>query len=115
MASPNETHDAAYVRFVEKIHEMAPASEEATTAIKNLRTLSEARLPASEPEPAPTPTTVWGKFKLGTSKVWDNETTRTVIKAGGAFAGVALVTYSTIHRDHVVERQALAQANQRNS
>ena len=115
MATPNETHDSAYVKLVEQVSQM-PLTEEATTvAIKNLRTFSESRLPTPEPEPTPEPTTVWGKLKLGTSKVWDNETTRTLIKAGGAFAGVALVTYSTIHRDHVVERQALAQANQRNS
>ena len=116
MSSPNETHDAAYVEFVEKIRQLPTLHEEAATvAFKNLKTFSESRISTSESELTPEPTTVWGKFKLGTSKVWDNETTRTLIKAGGALAGVALVTYSTIQRDHVVERQALAQANQRNS
>ena len=93
------------------------SSEEATTAMKNLKTFSECRPAAPEPEPTPdpVPTTAWEKFKLGSSRVWDNETTRVFIKAGGAFAGVALVAYSTIHKDHVIERQALAQANQRNS
>jgi hypothetical protein len=45
--------------------------------------------------------------------VWDNETTRVLIKAGGAFAGVALVTWATVRRDHVLTREALSQANQR--
>lgn len=115
MASPNETHDSVYVDIVDKIHRMDPSSQEATTAIKNLKTFSESRPPTVEPEPTPEPTTVWGKLKLGTSRAWDNETTRIVIKAGGAFAGVALVTYSTIRRDSVLDRQAIAQANQRTS
>lgn len=115
MALPNEAHDAEYVNIVDKIHHMDLASQEATTAIKNLKTFSESRPPTSELEPTPEPTTVWGKLKLGTSRLWDNETTRIMIKTGGAFAGVALVTYSTIHRDSVLDRQAIAQANQRNS
>jgi len=83
--------------------------------MKNLKLYSECRPPKPEPEPEPAvvPTTRWGKIKAGASCVWDNETTRTLIKAGGAFAGVAVVAYSTIHKDHVMERQALAQANQR--
>lgn len=89
-------------------------SDEATTAMKNLKTFSEVRPPAPEPEPTPdfVPVTKWEKFKHGLSTVWDNETTRTLIKAGGAFGGVALVTYTTIRKDHVLERQALGQANQ---
>lgn len=91
------------------------SSDEATAAMKNLKTFSECRPPKPEPEPTPdpVPATRWGKVKAATSCVWDNETTRVLIKAGGAFAGVAVVAYSTIHKDHVMERQALAQANQR--
>lgn len=93
------------------------STTEATATIKNLKTFSECRPCAPEPEPTPdpVPTTIWGKVKAGSAKVWDNETTRVFIKAGGAFAGVAVVAYSTIHKDHIIERQALAQANQRNS
>lgn len=93
------------------------SSDEATTTMKNLKIFSECRPQDSKPEPTPdpVPTTRWGKVKAEISSVLDNETTRTLIKAGGAFAGVAVVAYSTIHKDHVMERQALAQANQRNS
>lgn len=98
-----------------KSHDLA--TDEATTAVKNLKVLSECRPPDSEPEPEPTPEpiTVLDKVKVGLSGVWDNETTRVFIKAGGAFAGVALVTWTTVHRDHVMTREALSQANQRNS
>lgn len=91
------------------------SSNEATTTMKNLKTFSECRPPKPEPEPdpEPVPTTMWGKLKDGTSKIWDNETTRVLIKTGGAFAGVAVVAYSTIHKDHILERQAIQQANQR--
>lgn len=87
-------------------------SDEATTAMKNLAVFSGCRPPMPEPELNPEPTTSWDKFKLGASRVWDNETTRVLIKAGGAFAGVAAVVYTTIHKDHVIERQSIAQANQ---
>lgn len=93
------------------------ATKEAETTMKNLKTFSECRPPKPEPEPIPdpVPTTVWGKVKAGASSVWDNETTRVFIKAGGAFAGVAVVVYSTVKRDHVIDRQAIAQANQRST
>lgn len=93
------------------------ASDDATTRMKNLKLFSECRpqpIPVAEPIPEP-PTTRWGKFCCWAGRVWDNETTRVTIKAGGALSGVALVAYSTIHKDHVIERQAIAQANQRNS
>jgi hypothetical protein len=91
-------------------------SNEAATAMKNLETFSNVHkaLPDPEPAPAPEPTTLLGKAGRVTARAWDNETTRVLIKAGGAFAGVAVVAYSTIKRDHVLERQAIDQANQRN-
>jgi hypothetical protein len=90
-------------------------SEDATVKMKNLKIFSECRPPQPVvPDLIPeAPTTRWGKVKVATAKVWDNETTRVLLKTGGAFAGVAVVAYSTIHKDHVMERQALAQANQR--
>lgn len=89
-------------------------SEEFATASKNLRLFSESRtlMPEPEPTPDPVPTTVWEKVKAGASTVWESETTRVFIKAGGAFGGVGLVVWSTIHRDHVIDRQAMTQANQ---
>lgn len=92
-------------------------SKEFADAAKNIRLFSEIRplLPDPEPDPAPVPVTRWEKVKASAAMVWDNETTRVLIKAGGAFAGVGLVVWSTIHKDHVMERTALAQANQRNS
>jgi hypothetical protein len=114
---PHERFDETFTKFVEETANFDLRSDEATTAMKNLETFSKCRPPAPELEPAPesVPTTAWEKVKAGVSKVWDNETTRVLIKTGGAFGGVALVAYSTIHKDHVIERQALAQANQRNS
>ena len=115
MSSPSEAFDE---KFVDLIHEAAGfdlESDEATKAIRNLETFSHCRPPAPEPEPEPrpVPTTVWEKIKAGVSCVWESETTRVVIRSGGAFIGVALVAYSTIHKDQVLEKQALAQANQR--
>jgi hypothetical protein len=117
MSSPYEAFNVRFKGLIEEASDFDLASEAATTAIKNLETFSKCRPPAPEPEPIPTPvpTTVWEKVKTSASCVWDNETTRVLIKAGGAFAGVALVAYSTIQRDHVLERNALAQANQRPS
>lgn len=114
---PHERFNETYVKFVETTATLDLSSEEATTAVKNLKTFSECRPPEPEPEPTPeyVPVTRWEKFKAGASSVLDNETTRTFIKAVGAFGGVAVVTYSTIYKDHVIERQAMAQANQRNS
>jgi len=90
-------------------------SDEATVAVRNLKTLSECRPPDPKPEPevAPEPSTVLEKLKANLAGVWDNETTRVLIKAGGGFAGVALVTWATVRRDHVYTRDALSQANQR--
>jgi hypothetical protein len=113
----HERFDDVFIQHVEKAAELDITSEAATTAMKNIETLSKARPPVPEPAPEPehVPTTTLEKVKAGIVRFWDNETTRVLIKAGGAFAGVAFVTYSTIYKDHVIERQAIAQANQRNS
>jgi hypothetical protein len=122
MTSPRELYDKKLVELIENVPTDLE-TDESTTAMRNLRTFSECRPPQAEPEPEPpaepepeppaVPTTAWEKTKAGIAAVWNNETTRVLIKAGGTFAGVALVAWSTIHRDHVIERQALAQANQR--
>ena len=110
-------YDDAYRQALIKADQLEIYSDDATTAMKNLKTLSECRPPTQEvtPEPTPEPTTVLEKMKCTLGGVWDNETTRVFIKAGGAFAGVALVTWTTVRRDHVLTREALSQANQRNS
>ena len=117
MSTPRESFDEVFVDFLERHANIDLASEDGTTFAKNLETFSKARPPEPEPTPIPdpVPVTVWEKVKHRTACFWDNETTRVLIKAGGAFAGVAVVAYSTIHKDHVIERQALAQANQRNN
>lgn len=97
--------------LVERASQHDIASDDATTAWKNVETMSNILPPPPEPT-TPEPTTVWGKVKSGAGRVWDNDTTRVFLKSGFAFAGVIGVAYTTIHKDHVVERQALAQANQ---
>ena len=113
MTELHSLHDA---KFTEMLNQLPTdlSSDAAANAMKALKLYSETRPPEPEPEPTPdpVPATRWGRFKAGLSKVWDNETTRVTIKAGGAFAGVGVVAWSTIHRDHVLERNALAQANQ---
>lgn len=114
MSDAENTYDEVYIKTLEKVSEIAIHTDQATTAMTNLRVLSDCRPPTSdEPETKPEPETVMGKLKASLNGVWDNETTRVLIKAGGAFAGVALVTWTTVHRDHVVTREALSQANQR--
>jgi hypothetical protein len=117
MSDPIDLYDEVFQEMLSDVKSRELSENETAAAIKNLRVFSECRPPASapEPEPTPEPTTFWGKVKAGATGVWDNETTRVLIKAGGAFAGVAVVTWTTIHRDHVIERQAMSQANQRNS
>jgi hypothetical protein len=116
MADPLDLYNSKLAEFIENLPTDLE-SNEATTAIKNFETFSKSRPhePEPEPTPDPEPTTVRGKVGRAVARAWDNETTRVFIKAGGAFAGVAVVTYSTIKRDHVLERQAIDQANQRNS
>ena len=117
MSDAINLYETAFCDAMSKVKDIDLSTDDATTAMKNLKTLSECRPPTPEPEPeaTPEPTTVLGKLKAGMGRWWDNETTRVLIKAGGAFAGVALVTWTTVHRDHVLTRDALSQANQRNS
>lgn len=117
MEHPREAHDKIFVRFVEEISQRELDEESTLTAMKALTEFSKARPEAPEPEPIPPVvlTTKWDKFKHGAASVWDNETTRVTIKAAGAFAGVVAVIYSTVHKERVLERQAMNQANQRNS
>lgn len=115
MANPTESFDAVYIEMLDNINNVTDyASEDATTMIDNLVKLSKARPEQPEPvvAPDPVPETRWGRFKLGTARVLDNETTRTVIKAVGSVAGVVVVAHATIKKDHVLERQALDQAHQ---
>lgn len=116
MDTPQEAFDHTFTTMIVKAAAFDPETKEATTAFKNLETLRKCQPHVDDtPESTPEPTTVWGKTKRAISSVWDNETTRVLIKASGAFAGVGVVTYATVKRDHVIEKQALAQANQRNS
>lgn len=117
MSLPNEIFDEKFVDLLREVSNFDFESKEATAAVQNLETFSRCRPPAQDPEPEPqsVPTTIWEKVKANAMVVWDNETTRVLIKTGGTFTGVALVAYSTIRRDHILERQALAQANQRSS
>ena len=112
MDTPLSLYDAKFKELVDALPTDLETNE-ATTAMKNFKTFSESRPPQPELESLPAvPETRWGRLKLGAARALDNETTRTLIKAGGAFAGVAVVAYSTIHKDHVLERQAMNQANQ---
>ena len=117
MSDAAELHETVFCLALSDLKKHDFSTDEATTAVKNLKILSEC-LPIqteSTPTPAPEPTKLWDRVKTGSTKIWDNETTRVLIKAGGAFAGVALVTWTTVQRDHVVTREALTQANLRNS
>lgn len=115
MSNATILFDDVLCNALSEVQTLELATDDATTAIQNLKTLSECRHLIPEPEATPEPTTVLGKLKVGMTRWWDNETTRVLIKAGGAFAGVALVTWTTVHRDHILTRDALSQANQRNS
>lgn len=112
-SSPKQLYDEQFKRFMSEIAGADLKDDTTSTEMKNFKLFSEITVPAPvEPDPTPEPTTVRGKVLRGISRVWDNETTRVLIKAGGAFAGVATVAYATIHKDHVLERQAYSQAQQ---
>jgi len=116
MSDAEKLYNEVYEAKLAELKTFDFSSDEATAAVKNLKVLSESLPPSekSDLEATPEPTTVLGKLKVNFHEVWDNETTRVLIKAAGAFAGVALVTWTTVHRDHVVTREALSQANLRN-
>lgn len=116
MSSPSDAYDRRLTELIDETASHAVDSKEFLEASKNLDAFSKIRphLPVPEAEPIlVVPQTKWGKLKAGLGAALDNETTRTFVKAGGAFAGVALVVWSTVHRDHVMEKQAMQQANQR--
>lgn len=117
MSDPIDLYDEVFREMLINVKDRDLSEDDTATAMKNLRVFSECRPPTPvEPETTPEqPTTFWGKLKANTAGVWDNETTRVLIKAGGALAGIVVVTWTTIHRDHVIERTAMSQANQRNS
>jgi hypothetical protein len=116
MDAPLDTFNSRFNQLIEEASQLDLTDEKTTVAMKNLKTFSECRPQEATPEPesTPEPTTFRGKLKAGVVSAWESETTRVLIKAGGTFAGVALVAYSTINKDHVLERQALAQANTTN-
>lgn len=114
MSELNDEYDKVFMNALNEVYQFDINSDEATAGIKNLKVLSECRPPEQEElKTKPEPVTVLEKVKANLPGVWDNETTRALIKAGGAFAGVALVTWATVRRDHVMTRDALSQANQR--
>lgn len=106
--------DKVYSEALAQIQPEALYDEEAADFLRNLRLLSECRPPVTAEPEAPTPTTGAGKLRAAVAGVWDNETTRVFIKAGGAFAGIALVVWSTVHRDHVIQREAMSLATRTN-
>lgn len=117
---PGEVYDQILAQLIAEVASHDIHTEEFREAAKNLRLFSESRqlMPQPDVEPVVEPERVltkWERVRAAVAAALDNETTRTIIKAGGAFAGVGLVTYTTVKRDHVIEQKALAQANQRNS
>lgn len=118
MSLKREDFDEIFEDKLDQFSKIDIASDDAVTAMSVLEKLSKLR-PAPEPEPVPEPVIV-EKTKMQKAQAWvgavlDNETTRVAIKAAGAFGGVALVVWSTVKRDHVLQREAMTQANQRPS
>lgn len=113
----NRHHQEAMKELMDLATDTSIDSDQRAFEMKQLRQLSEVKVPPAlpEPAPAPVPPTRREKALARAAKILDNETTRTFIKAAGAFGGVGLVTWSTIRRDHRLEREALNQANQRPS
>lgn len=114
MLEPQDAFNRTYVDLLEEAKTYELHTPEALAAFKTIAVITQCQLPPTE-TPDPEPTTKWGRFKRSAGAVLDNETTRTLIKAGGAFGGVALVGHLTVRQDRVLDRTALAQANQRNS
>jgi hypothetical protein len=112
--TPTDAFNELFIEAVADLKNRELDAESTTTAINNFVNLSKAQPTPPEPvvDPNPVPETRWGRVKLGVRNAWDNETTRTVIKAGGSLLGVVVVANATIKKDHVLERQALDQAHQ---
>lgn len=106
-------YDEHLKELMDKVTELDINDPATLTAMKSVQIFSNSRPSLPEVPPTPEPTTLRGRAGRRIAAIWDNETTRVFIKAAGAFAGVGAITYATIHKDHVIERQALAQANQR--
>lgn len=115
MSTPEEEYANLYKDQALKVAKLDPKEDTTLAAAKTLQVIANAhpyRYP-TEPAPEPVPTTFGGKFKKGAVAVYESETTRAIVKAGGALAGVVAVIYATIHKDHVLERQSVQQANQK--
>lgn len=110
--NPSEAFETKFAELIEEAASHEIHTEDATVAIKNLETFSKCRPEAAE-VPEEVPTDKWGRIKYHAAKAWDNETTRVSIKAAGALAGTLAVVAATIRRDHVLERDALNQSNQK--
>lgn len=113
MDNPHALHNEVYAVLAARVRDGDPSDPATMAAAKILKTFSESTIPPTANPTHTTPITRWQKIRANVGGVIDNETTRTIIKALGAFGGVAYVTHATIKRDHVLERTALAQANQR--
>jgi hypothetical protein len=114
MDDPQTFHNETYEDLATRVMNLDPASAEFTTAVKNLKLFSEVTVPGRpKPSSPPEPTTLWEKTKKNVVRALDNETTRVLIKGLSSVAGVGIVAYATIRKDHVLERQALDQARQR--
>lgn len=114
MTSPLESFNEKYNDLVMDIDPAAFGSELETQKVKDLKLFSES-LPAHlapEPEPEPVPTTKLGQFWCGFKRAAASENFGIFIKSGFAALAVGGVTYATVKNDHVLEKQALAQANQ---
>lgn len=116
MTDTSDLYDQKYRTILASLPDNL-TSEESATAMKSFETFSKTRPPEPEPEilPDPVPTTRWGKIRAGIAAAWDNETTRTVIKVAGPLAGVGVVTYASVNRDHILEKQALSYQTSTNS
>ena len=114
MTDPQEFYNESFEDLTRRVLNLDPATSDASTAFKNLKTFSEVTVPGRpKPPPTPEPTSRLGKAKAAIVKALDNETTRVAIKSLAYVGGVMTVTYATIRKDHVLERQALDQARQR--
>lgn len=113
MDNPQNHFNEAFDALVAKVRDGDPSDPATMNAAKILKTFSETTVPTTAVQTPTTPIKSWQKVWAPVARVLDNETTRTIIKALGAFGGVAYVTHATIKRDHVLERQALDQARQR--